>query len=337
MYRWIKRNVNLCLGVLFGILFTLVITRMLLSFNDVVTASWFYTVFDAGVVAIFSSFFSLYCVNRISKRFPDTNELLPYFGLIFWVLMLLGYYVIRYQTAYQTALSVLATGSLAGMGWWIQFITTAASDRRKHTLNVVLSTRTCTEYQTHLRNFTHLWRGNRHVPKELCEWRDDPDNPKFKNANVSKEVTDGINGMVYILNFFEFLAQGVKANDLDDKLLRECFCGFLEGLERRAYFILTEAQKRDERFFEGIIYLSKKWNNERSLVEKHRHSAPPIDIGTAYPNASSIKSMLGIDRHDPPTNRRRRKPKSSSNNVVTPFKAPPAVNNADIQIEDTTL
>ncbi|MDR8379129.1 DUF4760 domain-containing protein, partial [Acinetobacter baumannii] len=74
----------------------------------------------------------------------------------------------------------------------------AASDRRKHTLNIVLSTRTCSEYQTHLRNFTRLWRGNRHVPKELCEWRDDPDNPKFKDANVPDDVVKAINGLVYI-------------------------------------------------------------------------------------------------------------------------------------------
>ncbi|HFI7490240.1 TPA: DUF4760 domain-containing protein [Escherichia coli] len=221
--------------------------------TNITTAKWFFPAFDAGLMLVFSSAVTLYCINRISKKFPDTNELLPFFGLIVWVLLIVGYYVVRYNNNYQTSLSIIVAGSIAGMGWWIQFITSAASDRRKHTLNVVLSTRTCTEYQTNLRNFTHLWRGNRHIPKELCEWRDDPDNPKFQNANVPKEVVDGINGMLYILNFFEFLAQGIKANDLDDKLLRECFCGFLEGLERRAYFILSEAQKKDERFLKVLF------------------------------------------------------------------------------------
>ncbi len=309
MYRWIKSKTKTLLGVLVGILISLIITRILLNLNAVQTASWFYAVFDAGLMITFATFTTLYSVYKISNKFPDTNPLLPLFGGVVWVLFLLAYYVLRYNDAYQTALSIIVAGSIAGMGWWIQFITSAASDRRKHTLNVVLSTRTCTEYQTHLRNFTHLWRGNRHVPKELCVWRDDPDHPKFKNSKVPDEVVKGINGLVYLLNFFEFLAQGIKANDLDEKLLRECFCGFLEGLERRAFFILLEAQKRDERYFEGIIFLCKRWNNEKSLVEKHRHSTPPADIGICYPPQPEVMEMLGIKEMTSP------KPKKSGNAV----------------------
>lgn len=307
MYRLIKRNVSILLGVLVGVLVSMALARGTLMITNITTAEWFFPAFDAGLMLVFSSAVTLYCINRISKKFPDTNELLPFFGLIVWVLLIVGYYVVRYNDDYQTSLSIIVAGSIAGMGWWIQFITSAASDRRKHTLNVVLSTRTCTEYQTHLRNFTHLWRGNRHIPKELCEWRDDPDNPKFQNANVPKEVVDGINGMLYILNFFEFLAQGIKANDLDDKLLRECFCGFLEGLERRAYFILSEAQKKDERFFEGIVFLCKRWNNDKSIIEKHRHSAPPVDIGISYPPKDEVMEMLGMASHDHQSRKRRRR------------------------------
>lgn len=307
MYRLIKRNVSILLGVLVGVLVSMALARGTLMITNITTAEWFFPAFDAGLMLVFSSAVTLYCINRISKKFPDTNELLPFFGLIVWVLLIVGYYVVRYNDSYQTSLSIIVAGSIAGMGWWIQFITSAASDRRKHTLNVVLSTRTCTEYQTHLRNFTHLWRGNRHIPKELCEWRDDPDNPKFQNANVPKEVVDGINGMLYILNFFEFLAQGIKANDLDDKLLRECFCGFLEGLERRAYFILSEAQKKDERFFEGIVFLCKRWNNDKSIIEKHRHSAPPVDIGISYPPKDEVMEILGIASHDHQSRKRRRR------------------------------
>ena len=310
MYRWIKSKTKVLLGALIGVLATSLITRCALTINDVQTASWFYTAYDAGLIVTFATFFSLFSVYKISNKFPDTNSLLPLFGVIVWCLFILAYYVLRYNDKYQTALSIIVAGSIAGMGWWIQFITSAASDRRKHTLNVVLSTRTCTEYQTHLRNFTRLWRGNRHAPKELCLWRDDPDNPKFKDADVPEHVVNGINGLLYILNFFEFLAQGIKANDLDDKLLRECFCGFLEGLERRAYHILSEAQKRDERYFEGIIFLCKRWNNEKSLVEKHRHSAPPADIGTCYPSQEEIMKMLGMQERpvSKPKRKRKRRP-----------------------------
>lgn len=331
MYRWIKSKTRIFLGVLVGILLSLIVTRFLLIFNAVETAKWFYTAFDAGLMTTFATFFSLYGVYKISNKFPDTNALLPLFGIVIWSLILLAYYVLRYNDDYQTALSIIVAGSIAGMGWWIQFITSAASDRRKHTLNVVLSTRTCTEYQTHLRNFTHLWRGNRHAPKELCLWRDDPDNPKFKDAKVPDEVVNAINGLLYILNFYEFLAQGIKANDLDDKLLRECFCGFLEGLERKAYFILSEAQKRDERYFEGIIFLCKRWNNEKSLVEKHRHSAPPADIGTCYPSQDEVMKMLGMQVKPESKPKRRRKRRGAVSAL------PPAANVSELNPDSSVV
>lgn len=317
MYRWIKSRIYVLLGVLIGVFAAMLVTRFLLIANAISTADWFYKAFDAGLMVVFSTGLSLYCTNKVSNKFPDTNSLLPLFGAIFWMLLNLGYYVLRYNDKYQTALSIIVAGSIAGMGWWIQFITSAASDRRKHTLNVVLSTRTCSEYQNHLRNYTRMWRGNRYVPKDLSEWRDDPDNPKFKNAKVPDDVVNGINGLLYILNFFEFLAQGIKANDLDDKLLRECFCGFLEGLERRAFFILSEAQNRDIRYFEGIVYLCKRWNDQKSLIEKHRHSAPPADLGICYPAQEEVLKMLGMtESTQKSSNRRRnRRPKAS---VVTP-------------------
>lgn len=82
---------------------------------------------------------------------------------------------------------------------------------------------------------------------------------------------------------------------------------FLEGLERRAYFILSEAQKKDERFFEGIVFLCKRWNNDKSIIEKHRHSAPPVDIGISYPPKDEVMEMLGMASHDHHSRKRRRR------------------------------
>lgn len=325
MYRWIMQKTRVLLGVLLGVLITSAVVNGVLRYSGIQLPLWLLPTFDVFLMVVISSLISLYSVYKISHKFPDTKTLLPLFSIVMWGLMLLSYWVLRYHKDFQTALSIIVAGSIAGMGWWIQYITSQASDRRKHTLNIVLSTRTCAEYQTHLRNFTHYWRGNRHAPKELCQWRDDPDNPKFKDAKVPEDLVKAINGLVYILNFFEFLAQGIKAKDLDDKLLRECFCGFLEGLERRAYFILSEAQKRDERIFEGIIYLCKNWNNEKSLVEKHRHSAPPSDIGSCYPPQIKILEILGVQKEYQHSRRRRRTPAKSDQKVV-PIPNTPEIN-----------
>lgn len=123
MYRLIKRNVSILLGVLVGVLVSMALARGTLMITNITTAKWFFPAFDAGLMLVFSSAVTLYCINRISKKFPDTNELLPFFGLIVWVLLIVGYYVVRYNNNYQTSLSIIVAGSIAGMGWWIQFIT----------------------------------------------------------------------------------------------------------------------------------------------------------------------------------------------------------------------
>lgn len=232
---------------------------------------------------------SIFCF--ISKRYPDTVEFLPIFSSVCYGIILAGYAILRYYPAYQTSLSIMVTGMLVGMGWWIQCITSAANSRRSHTLNMVINTRTSPEYQKQLRNSTKFYRGMRYVPQELSEWRCNPDKEEYKNMLVPDEYRDAINGLLYILNYFEFLAQGIKFRDLDDKLLKECFSSFLKGIERRGFHMIIESQKQDRLAFEGIIELSKKWNGS-SFVETHRANPNTTELGVPYPSNEIIERMI---------------------------------------------
>jgi len=234
----------------------------------------------------------IYCF--IAKKYPDTTEFLPMFSGVFFVIVLAAYAILRYKPEYQTSLSVMVTGLLVGMGWWIQCITSAANARRSHTLSMIINSRTSAEYQSQLRASTRIYRGMRFVPAELSEWRCNPDKEEYKNAKVPDEYIDAINGLLYVLNYFEFLAQGIKFKDLDDCLLRECFSSFLQGIERRGFHMILESQKVNPAAFEGIIYLSKRWNNE-SLVEKYRANPNTSELGLQYPSNEIVqKIMSGI-------------------------------------------
>lgn len=230
---------------------------------------------------------SIFCF--IKKRYPDTAEFLPMFSTVCYVIVLIGYAILRYTPAYQTSLSIMVTGMLVGMGWWIQCITSAANTRRSHTLNMIINTRTSPEYQKQLRNSTKFYRGMRYVPQELSEWRCNPDKEEYKNMKVPDEYRDAINGLLYILNYFEFLAQGIKFKDLDDELLKECFSSFLRGIERRGFHMILESQKQDPAAFEGIIYLSKKWNGT-SFVETHRSN--PNTFGEKIAHGTTFRRAV---------------------------------------------
>lgn len=226
----------------------------------------------------------------ILKRFRDTAELLPLFSTVIWVVIVVSYFVLRYADKYQSSLSILVTGTFVGMGWWIQAITTAANARRSHTLNIIMASRTSSEYQIQTRNSSKIYL-NCIIPPELAEWRQSPQKDEFKYAEVPTAIADAIHGTVYVLNYFEFLAQGIKYRDLDDCLLRECFASILGGLERRGFHIIIEAQKTDQRNFEGLLRLCKEWNGE-SYVERYRNNPDNAALGVRYPAGEELDAII---------------------------------------------
>jgi hypothetical protein len=246
---------------------------------------------DALIVATGASLFVLSAYEFIRQRFPDTTEMLPMFSGVVWIVLISSYIILRYQPNYQSSLSILVTGVFIGMGWWIQAITTAANARRSHTLNIIMASRTSTEYQQQTRNSSQIYRGQSFIPAELAEWRFNPQKDEFKHTSVPTHISDAIAGTVYILNYFEFLAQGIKYRDLDDRLLKECFSGILAGVERRGFHLIIEAQKGDQRCFEGVIRLAKEWNGE-SAVEKYRSNPDSAPLGTKIPSGEELQRIL---------------------------------------------
>lgn len=252
----------------------------------------------------------------ILKRYRDTADMLPLFCGIVWTVIISGYVILRYYGTYQTSLSILVTGTFVGMGWWIQAINTAANARRAHTLNIIMASRTSTEYQQQTRASSRLYRGDRIIPQELAEWRWNPSKDEFKNAVVPKKLDEAISGTVYILNYFEFLSQGIKHKDLDDKLLKECFSGILKGIEKRGFHLIVEAQKSEPESFEGVVRLAKEWNQE-STVEKYRSTPENAAIGTCSPSGPELEKILR-GKHDKP------KPPAPSTNPAATHATPPA-------------
>ncbi|TPG76293.1 DUF4760 domain-containing protein [Pseudomonas arsenicoxydans] len=269
------------LGITARLIFTYLIPPPLPFPIDIVDA---FIVLTGAMVAVFSAY------EFILVRYRDTAELLPMFSAVIWTVIVSSYLILRYLPAYQTSLSILSTGVFIGMGWWIQAINTAANSRRSHTLNIIMASRTSTEYQQQTRASSKLYL-TQVIPPELAEWRTCPQKDEYRYTDVPTDIIDAMNGTVYVLNYFEFLAQGIKYRDLDACLLRECFSGILAGLERRGFHLIIEAQKSDQRNYEGLIALNKEWNGE-STVERYRTNPDNSALGTRYPAGEELQNIL---------------------------------------------
>lgn len=251
-------------------------------------------IIDAFMVAS-GALTTVMCVHQfIRSKYADTAEMLPLFSTIIWAVIVASYIILRYAPAYQTSLSILVTGTFVGMGWWIQAITTAANTRRTHTLNIIMASRTSSEYQEQTRNSGKVYRSSA-VCADLAEWRFSPSKEEFRYIQVPDVIDKAISGTIYVLNYFEFLAQGIKYRDLDDCLLRECFSAILAGIERRGFHLIIEAQKGSPTAFEGLIKLNKEWNGE-SCVEKYRSNPDNSAIGVRYPTGAELTQILNANK-----------------------------------------
>lgn len=275
----------------------------------------FLVVFSGALFTVFAAY------DYILKRYSDTADLLPLFcGVVVFVISS-GYFILRYYDTYQTALSILVTGVFVGMGWWIQAITTAANARRAHTLNIIMASRTSTEYQQQTRASSKVYRGGSIICSELAEWRLNPAKEEFKYTEIPDHLDEAVNGTIYVLNYFEFLAQGIKYRDLDDCLLKECFSGILAGIERRGFHLIIEYQKADPRSFEGVIRLTKEWNGE-SVVEKYRSNPDNAVIGVCSPSGEELTSILNKRKPPEPVDSTPHLATSSGKPVAVPDEKP---------------
>ena len=117
----------------------------------------------------------------------------------------------------------------AGLGWYITFQSGKRSQRTSHAVSLVLSTRTNAEFLKHsqlvrkrlptkddvdaiedsLYSFTAL--------KETAISRDEKDETKVKRYKDAQ----GIAALKYMLNYYEFVAVGIEAGDIDEQMTYE--------------------------------------------------------------------------------------------------------------------
>lgn len=226
-------------------------------------------------------------------RFPDTRVLSPVIASIFVILSVISYLVLRYKPQLQIALSILVSMTVVAMGWWVQSVITARTARRQHTLNTILNTRSSEIYQRHLGNYSKLIKDDRYLHPKIAEWFHKMNSAEFENLKMPDELRDAVNGLSYVINYFEFLGLAIEQGDLDETLLRECFCGMLPKIESRGFHLIRIAQTKNEKFFCAFVNMVKRWSDQdTSLVEKYRSKPSDAPLGEPIPSDEQVAKLL---------------------------------------------
>lgn len=226
-------------------------------------------------------------------KFPDTRTLSPVIASIFVALAVISYLILRYKPELQVALSILVSMTVVAMGWWVQSVITAKNARRQHTLNTILNTRASEIYQRHLVNYSRLIKDDRYLHPKVAEWFHKMNAAEFEKMKIPDELRDAVNGLNYVINYFEFLGLAIDQGDLDEALLRECFCGMLPKIESRGFHLIRHAQSKNEKFFCAFVDMVKRWSDQNiSLVEKYRAKPSDAPLGEPFPSEAQVEKML---------------------------------------------
>lgn len=226
----------------------------------------------------------------IRKNFPDTKKLLKLFCFILSALITLAFIIIMYfPERLFGLLTPLITVYFVSMGWWIQSMTAARSNRRSHTLNTILSTRTNEVYQRNLRGYEQLVPEGFFIDRKICEIYVNRDKfyelsrEKTSDELVEEHMRESIANCAYMLNYFEFIAEGIQSEDLDEQLIRDCFFSFFKNMDKRLCYFIVEVRKRHPTAFSAFVEIVERWHGS-SQSKIHENTDNEKTLGIKVPS-----------------------------------------------------
>lgn len=132
---------------------------------------------------------------------------------------------------------VLAALWAAGMGWYVHFQAYSRNHRTTNSFNLLMQTRTSSEFLKHARRAAAVYPHGSKVKNEdaklidsqslsaaRAEYRDahaqsPKDLVRVRKASDNLHRATAAEGIKYLLNYYEFMAVGIKKKDLDEDML----------------------------------------------------------------------------------------------------------------------
>jgi hypothetical protein len=165
-------------------------------------------------------------------------------------------------TSWLSLVAILAAVS----GWITTSLITLHNARRQHTINVLLQSRLSQAYQQRLRDAISKYPTIKKITKvKDGDWRD----PKKWEA---------LEGIKYMLNYFEFVAIGIRQGDLDEKTLKMSLRGIVLTLTQvaDAYIKYARGELKENdgqtspHSYEHVLWLKARWTKP-SLASRARN------------------------------------------------------------------
>lgn len=177
-------------------------------------------------------------------------------GFLLWVVVILLVIFLQWQIfspkgewgKLKAEQILAAVGVMAAVcGWLIAGIINLRNSIRQHTISTLLQSRLSATYMQYA--------------DKLSKHYGEYEARKKSNPALRENATDNVDilALRYILNYFEFIAIGIKRGDLDEDMLRDSLRGILlkNVAISRPWIMLERVQNRN--LYENLLWLHDRW------------------------------------------------------------------------------
>ncbi|MGK8774949.1 DUF4760 domain-containing protein [Burkholderia cenocepacia] len=150
----------------------------------------------------------------------------------------------------KTEWPVVGTISGAVLGWMVTALVSLHNSIKQHTINTLLQSRLSATYQglVPVLDATYPTTNEGRTEVKPGDWLSD-----------DKGVKDSLAAYRYFLNYYEFLAVGIKAGDLHAELLRQSMRGIVCVNVRAARAYISHLRQPEIRVYANLLELYEQW------------------------------------------------------------------------------
>lgn len=132
-------------------------------------------------------------------------------------------------------------------GWMFAGVINLRNSVRQHTISTLLQSRLSATYMKYA--------------DDLSTHYEDYDKRRNKNAALREAATDGVDilALRYILNYFEFIAIGVKRGDLDEDTLRDSLRSILRKNVAMSRPWIMQVRMGNDMLYQNLLWLHDRW------------------------------------------------------------------------------
>ena len=182
--------------------------------------------------------------------------------LLFAVLVGLIPGLVVYNIGVTLSSSILITILVAAVGWFLTVTSARRLSRRQHTINVLQ------EHSFNQVSHQLVAKVIDRFPPGRCITKEEAETLVLASLNKTHSWHDTYNSLMYLLNYYEFIAVGIKNRDLDVLVMNNYCHGMVCKICEKAREYILCKQQKDPCLYENLVNLYRSWKPSDTFPAK---------------------------------------------------------------------